>query len=332
VQELLPQLPPQLGGGPSTLLTDGLHWAALGIDTASLRAELVVQSASEEAAQKLAEHLPRLLQSVYEAVPTLTQQISPETAKLLLGLIRPQMSGSRITVRLDGIGQTAETVRLLQMAAEAVQQTMRRQSDSNRFKQILLAMHNYHDVFRSFPPRQELRDENGKSKLSWRVHILPFVEEGALYKEFHLDEAWDSPHNKALVERMPDVYRPRSFDIQSGRNIKPGYTTFLAPVGDGTVFGGPKATTFGDIRDGTSNTVVLVEVTPELAVPWTAPDDFVFDPNAPANGLQIGTDGRFLAAFADGSVQELRGDLKAAQFLQLFQMSDGEVIDLQQLR
>ncbi|MHB8972057.1 MAG: DUF1559 family PulG-like putative transporter [Pirellulaceae bacterium] len=335
VQELLPQLPPQLGGGPSTLLTDGLSWAALGIDTAHVRAELVIQSASEEAAQKLAADLPRVLQSVcdaYESVPGLQQQISPETIKTLVGLVKPQVSGSRITVHVDGIEQFAETVSLLQMATNSVQQTIRRQSDSHRFKQILIALHNYHQVFRCFPPRQEARDEKGNSKLSWRVHVLPFVDEGALYQEFHLDEAWDSPHNKALLERMPDVYKTGSIETQLGHDIKPGYTTFLAPVGDGTVFGGSKPTSFSDIRDGTSNTVVLVEVQPERAVPWTAPEDFVFDSNAPANGLQIGTDDRFLAAFADGSVQELRGDLTAAQFLQLFQRNDGQPIDWQQIR
>ena len=131
---------------------------------------------------------------------------------------------------------------------------------------------------------------------------------------------------------MPDVYKTGSLETQLGHDIKPGYTTFLAPVGDGTVFGGSKPTSFSDIRDGTSNTVVLVEVQPERAVPWTAPEDFVFDSNAPANGLQIGTDGRFLTALADGSVQELRGDLTAAPLLHLFQMNDGQVIDWQQIK
>ena len=209
---------------------------------------------------------------------------------------------------------------------------MGRQGNRNSFKQILLGMHNYYDVYKSLPPGDKVRDAEGHSKLSWRVYILPFVENVQLYREFHLDEAWDSPHNMTLLEKMPDIYGARTFGDLSRGDIKPGYTTFLAPMGEDTAFGGTKATLFSHITDGTSNTVVLVEVKPELAVPWTAPDDYVFDPATPGSGLQIGPDGKFLAALADGSVLELRGDLKPEQFLRLFKMSDGEVVDLREMR
>ena len=79
--------------------------------------------------------------------------------------------------------------------------------------QIGLALHTYHDVHGSFPAQANY-DSQGKPLLSWRVHILPYLGEETLYKEFHLQESWDSEHNRSLLARMPAFYRcpslPRS--------------------------------------------------------------------------------------------------------------------------
>jgi hypothetical protein len=192
-------------------------------------------------------------------------------------------------------------------------------------------MHNHHDVHGSFPPEKKFRDAAGASKLSWRVHILPYIEQLPLYNEFRLDEPWDSPHNKPLIEKMPDVFKSSSLDEMASR-VKPGHTTLLAPSGKGAVFGGAKPVKFQDIRDGTSNTVVLVHVKPELAVPWTAPDDYAFDQEAPGKGLHLGNDGKFLAATADGGVHSLRGDLNAEVFLGIFGINDGTPIAWEAIR
>ena len=326
VTELMPQLPRQLGGGPSDVLTEGLVWAALGVDLAQLRAELVVQSGSEEAARGLAEHLPKMLESAYHAVPEIETRIPRETFEALLPLVEPKVDGDRFTVRLAGLESTGGSMRLVTAAAIAIQDWIRRNTNADKFKQIVLAIHNHHDAYGAFPPRDEVRDESGGSKLSWRVHILPFLGEIKLYKEFHVDEPWDSLHNKRLIEKMPSVYKNPMFGVE------PGHTTFLAPVGEDTVFGGQKATKFHNVTDGTSNTVVLVEVKPALAVPWTAPADYAFDPEAPGRGLQVGADGRFLSAFADGSAQPLRGNLEPELMLRLFQKSDGHPIDRRAIR
>ncbi len=96
--------------------------------------------------------------------------------------------------------------------------------------------------------------------------------------------------------------------------------------------GGDKKSGFRDCLDGTSNTIALVEVKPEFAVPWTAPDDYAFAKDRPAAGLLLGSDGRWLWAFADGSVQVLRGDIKPETVLHLFLRADGEVIDRDEIR
>jgi len=332
VKELLPELPRQLGGGPSSVLTDGLQWAAFGIDPAQLRAELVIQSSSESAARDMAAHLPKMLQSAYDAAAEIHKQVPPEVSQALLHWLDPQVEGKQIVIRIDGREKTTANLKMLAAVAGTIEERTRRRRNQERLKQILLAMHNYHDVNKTFPPADKYRDKDGKHHLSWRVHILPYVEERKLYEEFHLDEPWDSPHNKKLIAKMPHVYESRSFDIPPKAKVKPGHTTFLAPVGENTAFGGAASAKIGDFKDGTSNTVVLVEVKPEKAVPWTAPEDHAFDPKDPAAGLPIGSDGRWLCGFADGSVQQLRGDITPEMFLRLFQISDGQVIDVRKIR
>src|SRR5205085_10353231 len=81
-----------------------------------------------------------------------------------------------------------------------------RTDSSNHLKQIALAIQSYRAAEKHFPPAG-IRDKNGQPLLSWRVAILPRIEEAGLYKEFHLDEPWDSEHNRKLIERMPDVYK-----------------------------------------------------------------------------------------------------------------------------
>lgn len=320
VVELMPQLPRQLGGVSSEVLTEGLLWAVLGVDPGRLQIELIIQSASEAAAHRVAKHLPVMVRSIYREVPDLQRRLPSE--ELLLRLIAPAVDGDRVVLRIEPTEPEGGIMGLF-AAAAAVQEEMRRAATTDKFKQILLAMHNYHETFSMFPPRNDVRDEQGRTGLSWRVHLLPFLDAHKLYDEFRLDESWDSDHNKPLIAKMPDLYRSPSPDVALG------HTTFLAPIGEDTVFGGPKATRFFDIRDGTSNTVVLVEVQPELAVPWTAPDDYTFDPKSPGRGLQVDDDGRFLAAFADGSVRRLRAGIDPELLLRLFQKSSGKPIDWQ---
>src|SRR5262249_35125672 len=74
-------------------------------------------------------------------------------------------------------------------------------------KQIGLAIHTYHDVYGCLPPAV-VRDKDGRPLYSWRVSLLPFVEEDRLFKEFKLDEPWDSPSNKRIAEKTPRPFLP----------------------------------------------------------------------------------------------------------------------------
>jgi len=196
----------------------------------------------------------------------------------------------------------------------------------NNLKQIALGMLNYESAKGSFPTAYTT-DKNGKPLLSWRVMILPYLDENELYQQFHLDEPWDSEHNKALVGRMPGVYKSPN----SGKSAE-GKTVYLTPRGETTAFPGSKKIRINDIPDGASNTIMTLEVDDEKAVPWTKPDDFEYDENNPAQGLGGLHPGIFLAGFADGHVQAINSSISAKLLKALFTRNGGEQIDWSQVR
>jgi hypothetical protein len=89
-------------------------------------------------------------------------------------------------------------------ATQSAREAARRAQCTNNIKQIMLAMHNYHSANNSFP--RDITDKDGKPLLSWRVAILPYIEQAELYNKFKLDEPWDSPHKKELLKEMPTSF------------------------------------------------------------------------------------------------------------------------------
>jgi hypothetical protein len=162
-------------------------------------------------------------------------------------------------------------------------------------KLIGLAMQNYMSAHNTFPlvasPRSKV-----EPLLSWRVHLLPYLDEGSLYNQFHLDEPWDSPHNRALIDKMPSVYRSPGWKPEDK-----GLTRYLVPVGKETLFPpGGQGMKMNDIT-GSSHTIVVVEA--DHAVTWTKPEDLRYNPNKPAAGLPQAEE--FRALYADGHVDFL---------------------------
>jgi len=326
-EELAPDLPDALGGGSSSVLTQGVHWLAIGVDPEKLQTEIIIQSADDQAAENLAKHLPKMLRTIHAATPMFKERFTPENLQSVIQWLSPKVEGSQVKIEVSGAEKSLANLSLLAAISEALNGKAQRADRVTQFKQLLLAMHNYYDVYRSFPPIDKHRNKDGQHHLSWRVHILPFVEQQALYEQFHLDEPWDSPHNIKLLDKMPPIYAAGS-PFGEEPKIAAGHTTFVAPVGEKTIFGGAKAAGFPDIRDGTSNTIAVVEVDHRKAVPWTAPRDYEFDPKDPLAGIQATPEGVWISAFADGSVRFLRVDLPKETVLHLFQMSDGHAVEI----
>ncbi len=159
-------------------------------------------------------------------------------------------------------------------------------------------MHNYADQHGSLPAAA-IYSADGKPLLSWRVALLPFIEQQALYDEFKLDEPWGSPHNRTLLDKMPSVYQHFH-----GRKAPDGHSTYYRVfVGPGAAFEGPVGVSLKDFPNGTSNTFLIVEAAD--AVPWTKPEELEFAPSTSLPALGGHFPDVFLAAFADGMVQTI---------------------------
>jgi hypothetical protein len=199
-------------------------------------------------------------------------------------------------------------------------------------RQLVLAVHKYHDAFRQLPPAA-LRDKAGHLTLSWRVQILPYLKEDALFREFKVDEPWDSDNNKKLIAKMPAIFRGPNKKLNDE-----GKTVYLAPIHNEAVFrpdGG--RISISSIYDGTKWTVMFVEVNDDSAVVWTKPADMNVDLDVvmgkakPLNkGLIRSGQDFFLVAMCDGSVHRFRHMDDPAGLMNLrrvFGRQDGEVID-----
>ncbi|MBX3424549.1 MAG: DUF1559 domain-containing protein [Pirellulales bacterium] len=208
---------------------------------------------------------------------------------------------------------------LLLPAVQAARDAARWQADLNNMKQISLGILNYESAFRTMP--QDIVAEDGTPLLSWRVAILPFVEEQALYEQLRRDEPWNSPHNAQVLAAAgtPAVYQSNSDPSP------PGTTRFLGLKGPGTIFEGARKLTFAGIRDGTSQTVAFVQVEPGAAIEWAKPADLPFDPAQPKRGL---SDPRgFAAAWCDGSVRRVAATIADEVLVKLSTRAGGELIE-----
>jgi hypothetical protein len=219
----------------------------------------------------------------------------------------------------NGMAAAPIAVGLALPAWQGGREAARRSQSMNNLKQIALALHNYHDANRSFPPAYST-DKDGKPLLSWRVAILPYIEQVALYRQFHLDEPWDSQHNRPLLNAMPSVYR------RPDGQLGPGRTPYLSIREDRSIFPGAKQISFADITDGAANTIMVVEASPGSAVEWTKPDDLPLNPQQPLRGLVGARPGGFLASMADGSVRFVSEGTPAQTLVALFTRNGGEVV------
>ena len=224
----------------------------------------------------------------------------------------PQISSNAL------IPTTAIAIGMLLPAVSKVREAAQRTSSINNLKQIALAMHNYHSTYGAFPAAAICDKKTGKPLLSWRVAILQYIEEEALYEKFKMDEPWDSEHNLKLAKNMPKIYfHPKA--------NKPGddKTHYRLFYGKGAAFELNKPSGLAQITDGSSNTLMVVEA--EESVVWTNPNDLAFDP-AKALPKMLSIDGKFSAAYCDGSVRTFKMPIDQEILKLLIQKNDGKFI------
>jgi hypothetical protein len=206
---------------------------------------------------------------------------------------------------------------LLLPAVAKAREAARTAQETNALRQFALAALNNESATKMLP--DDIRGKDGKPLLSWRVRVLPYLEQQQLYNQFKLDEPWDSPNNRPLLDQMPVIY-------QSPSGGPANKTRFLGFKGEHTLFPPEGKMQLRKITDGTSNTLLFVEVIPDKAVEWTKPADIDFDPAKPFAGLQS-PQGFFLAAFCDGSVQRLSLGIGDEAMKALVTPAGGEAVD-----
>ena len=194
-------------------------------------------------------------------------------------------------------------VALLFPARRGSREAARRTQCKNNLKMIALALHNYESVYHALPPAYTV-DADGKPLHSWRTLILPFVEQLDRYKSIDLTKPWDDPANADALKTVPYVYRC------PGVALPPNFTSYLGIVGSNACFHPTAPRAFSEITDGTTETLMVIEVAQEHAVHWMAPHDA-----SEEMVLNFGNDGKLAhiggtqAALADGSVRFLSENL-----------------------
>jgi prepilin-type processing-associated H-X9-DG protein len=213
-------------------------------------------------------------------------------------------------------------VALLLPAVQAAREAGRRAQSSNNLKQIGLAFHNYHDVYNQFPPAV-VNDANGKPLYSGRVLLLPFLEQSPIYDQWAKDQAWDSPQNLPLSQVVIKTFQ----DPSNGQHNVTGETDYLFVTGANTVFDpgfqGPMS--FAQVTDGTSNTILAIEVKGS-GINWAEPRDVDFSQPMPLPPSSHPSGNVVL--FADGSVRTVSKNVSPQQVHAAATRNGGEPMSL----
>jgi len=247
------------------------------------------------------------------------------------GAWRPRPSPRAIVFTI-ALGLITVLCAALFPCTQTIRDTSTQGASLNHLKQIALAMDAYHEFYGHLPP-PTICDKEGRPLFSWRVALLPFMEQGCknLYQLWHLDEPWDSPHNDGLLYEMPRVYSSPWSGIDP-----PNTTRFQVLVGPGSAFE-REGLSWNDFSDGRENTIMVVEAA--NPVPWSEPADLAYKPTGPMPRFKthempikyicfhVGHKPSFVAAFGDKTLRFIRADKPESSLRALITRNGGEKVD-----
>jgi len=338
-------LPEPFASLPVPVLVDGMRFVALGFDADKEQLDLVIQARNEQAALALRAALENVVDvwldasymnvEVRELLHRL-QDANVNAADFLKSLL-PQPDGNRLTLQINQafMQEQAGKFPIFPPATFILQASHQRVCTTN-LRMIVLAFHNYHDIHTRFPAAWTV-DEDGNPLHSWRVAILPYIEQSALYQKIRLDEPWDSEYNRQFHALCPPVFQcPRVVagnpDIQ-----RLGLTTYSIIVGPNAWPEGDQRYTLPMITDGTSNTWAVVER--QQPVNWMDPtaeltqEEAEKGVNRTTTGIAAphpGPERHFTnVAFFDGSIRNLTENLSLNTVRNLVGRNTGRAVALE---
>lgn len=285
---------------------------AVGLsDSIEVRATVtsVDQSSAEEISQTTGASLVLVRNMLLRNQRRLARAPAPETYLLadLAGSVAESLKNA--TSERDGVNSRLS----LDLSPAAIASTLERMAPQfdlratdtrDSLRHIALALHNYHDVYKRFPPAYSMgKNGNGKHPVSWRVLITPFIERNDIFESYAFDEPWDSEHNKKVTADMPSVFRIGGAPAGEPTTNLLGIISTTDKL---TGFGRHQGHRLRDFLDGTSNSLLVVEA--KRRVHWAKPEDIEWDPTMAVPEFGGVTPGAFYAAMADGSCQQISRD------------------------
>lgn len=320
IRELLPQLDAPFEMVNGKLVSD--HLISVGVMVSlpdEIDAKFVVQAADDQAAKDVQAALlaaKRLLGTKDSefAAPV------PAIGVAAIENVSPEVKGTEVVLDFQALLSDKQVLASLLEPARVGSRKTQRQ---NNLRKAILAMLNYDSANGTLPAYANF-DDAGKPLLSWRVLILPYLDQNELYKQFKLDEPWNSPHNIKLVSKMPEFYADPSRELKA--LAEAGRTRMVVPRSEGTMFYGQEGATFKQITDGSSNTIAIVNVVPERAVIWTQPVDWDVDLENPKGGLFDGQNKEAVFSRGDGSTGVFEKDVPANRVRAMLTKDGGEIV------
>ncbi len=340
------RLQPAVAGGPQRAgspfdgfepLLSKAQAYAVGVDVlAGLKIDGIAQCDTDAATKAVADTLGAGLTLGRNSIAAMKAQAARDaqhaTTAMQLGInvAGPLLNGTEVKVDGRTVRVTASTPRpvadlvaAMGPAVKASQGAAKRVRSVNNLKQLVLAMHNYAQAHGDRFPAAVMFGPDGKTPHSWRVAILPYLDQQGLYDQYKFDEPWDGPNNRKLIDKMPQMF---AHPDERSRTS----SSYYMPTGPHTISPDTQGSTLAQITDGTSLTIALVEA--ERDVPWTRTEDFpvptlVDTPrDAPIPPLGGFSPDGFNTAFADGSVHFISAKIDPTVLKQLFSRDGGEVI------
>jgi beta-lactamase regulating signal transducer with metallopeptidase domain len=310
------------------------HSHALSLNLAKgMTLDYVAMGNSEEGAEQAAKTIEALLTLGNNALPGLKARMQnqggPKAPAALLAIAgevihaaKVERSGKTVHLKSSTDADLAAIIKnVLIPAGQDARAAARRAASMNNMKQLMLAMHNYAQAHGDrFPPAVVIGPD-GKTPHSWRVELLPYLGQAPLYNEYKMDEPWDSPANRKVLEACPKLF---TFPGSEPGNTNSAYFALTGPEtimpSDG------KGVEFREITDGTSNTIAFVEA--QRDIPWTKPEDIPFDSKQPPPKLGgfFPEAAGFNVTLADGSVRFIKDSINPLMLRALITKAGGEVI------